>query len=105
LRSTPVTLDALSPTVVSSLVSRLKLSEQDSRAHLEGDMWTIMTSAKLFDAWQARYDGTGLHQTHSRADLKPGSSGPTGASPSGKLLACVRRADQNVKKLVACERE
>jgi hypothetical protein len=127
LRNARVRLGDIPSGVVDQLFARLRFSQSAASATLEGETWTLQTDARLFDRYEARFDGSGLHQTRSRASLlpPPGSGQPKTATsthtnqqptdtiPSGatpgmiradRLLACVHRAGGDIAKLTACQR-
>lgn len=126
LRNAQVRLGDIRPGVVDELFKKLGFRQFGGTATLDGRTrtWTLRSDslARKFDEWEARYDGTGLHQTQSRASRfppealgQPRTSAPqrTGAisrsaAPgfaNGQLLfACLRRAHHDITKVVGCER-
>jgi hypothetical protein len=127
LRNAQLRLGDIPPGVVAKLFVQLRYSQSAGNATLEGKTWTLESDARLFDQYEARYDGTGLHQTRSRATVflpKPVGQTETSTSTSTsqratratapsaapglikaeRLLACVRRAHGDITKLVACQR-
>jgi hypothetical protein len=118
LRDARVRLGEIAPGVVDKLLARVGFPHQGSSATLTGDTWTLESGARPFDKYQARYDGTGLRQTQTQATVF-GSGASSGAPPrsstsqssphtrlertTGKLLACIQRAHQDVNKLAVCQ--
>ncbi len=118
----------LPPNVVEKLYSRLHVTDDNNAsADLARDTWTVKVGFINPALWTASYDGTGLREvspggsdeqtvpappqspvvTTGQAS-SPSTPVPTGPAPNAsaaqKLLNCVRRADQNVQKLEACQR-
>jgi hypothetical protein len=124
LRNAQVRLGDIPSGVVAKVFARLRFAPDAASATLEGKTWTLSSDTSVFNRYQARYDGTRLHQTQSRATLfSPPSLSLPATSPSGspqasgavppsaaphilsadRLIACVRGAKGDVTKLVACQ--
>jgi len=122
LRTAAVQLSAISPGVVDKLLSRIGVAANASDVRLEGDTWTITSSERAGDVWQARYDGAGLELvnpsttaagTAPSSPTSPAAGAPNVTLPPGaassiarseKLLSCVEAAHQHFNKILACER-
>ena len=128
--SAQVRLGQISSGIVDKLLSEVGFPSNGSSATLDGDTWTLESGARPFDKYEARYDGSGLHQTQSQATVfAPQPTAPSGASPessgsapgatstpqtsappaglsgkTGKLIACIQHAHTNVNKIVICQR-
>ncbi len=133
LREARVTLGQLTPGVVDSLYHRVDFPNDGSSAVLTGETWLLESGARAFDHYQARYDGTALHQTQSKATVfgsKPPSQTTTQPPAQGnvvtkssitirssggtqstatvrkrlrRLLACIQRAEGDASKIVSCQ--
>jgi hypothetical protein len=125
-RHAKVTLGQIPSGIVDKLLSAVGFPKDGSSATLTGSTWMLESGARPFDKYEARYDGSRLHQTQSKASVfgpgsSTGSGTSTGSTPSatappnaappssglhgkvGKLLACIQRAHQNVNKIIACQ--
>ena len=132
-REARVTLGQLAPGVVDGLYRRVNFPSQGSSATLTGDTWFLQSGARAFDQYEARYDGTGLHQTQSKSTVfgsnppsqiiahtatdskavtkssitvtSSGNAQPTALLPKklSRLLACVQRAQGDVSRITACQ--
>jgi hypothetical protein len=125
-----VRLGQISSGIVDKLFSEVRFPSNGSSATLHGGTWTLESGARPFDRYEARYDGSGLHQTQSQATVfapqptapSGSSAGSSGSAPSatstpqtstpstglggntGKLLACIQHAHSDVNKIVVCQR-
>jgi len=68
-REARVTLSQLAPGVVESMYREVNFPSQGSSATLSGETWLLQSGARPFDRYEARYDGTDLHQTQSKASV------------------------------------
>ena len=133
LREAHVRLGQLTPGVVDSLYHRVDFPNDGSSAVLTGETWLLESGARVFDHYKARYDGTALHQTQSKATVfgsKPPSqttaqsparpnvvtkssitirssggaqSGATVRKQLRRLLACIQRAEGAASKILSCQ--
>lgn len=105
-----VRLGQISSGIVDKLFLEVGFPSNGSSATLHGDTWTLESGARPFDRYEARYDGTGLHQTQSQATVFAPQPTKTSTPPAGltgkagKLLACIRHAHTDVNKIVVCQR-
>jgi hypothetical protein len=115
LRVASLQLSQLSASVPPELVSKVGLP--DAELVLEGHTWTITSVGGASAVWKARYDGTGLKQiaaapASSGTTPSPSTPSTTGIPSSAastlakseKLLTCIQAAQQNVTKILACQR-
>jgi hypothetical protein len=116
-RTALVTLGQLDKNVVEDLWNKADFPHTGSTATLRGRTWEIGSGARPFDKYQARFDGSGFHQTQNREDVFGGhttsttqSSAPKGPSKAqskdlsraAKLGTCMRHAVGDVQKVQAC---
>jgi hypothetical protein len=114
-----VTLGQLDKHVVEDMWNRADFPHTGSTATLKGSTWEIGSGARPFDKYQARFDGSGFHQTQNREDVFGGDSssttspaparGPSQAqskelSRAAKLGTCMRHAIGDPAKVQACAR-
>jgi hypothetical protein len=131
LSEAQLTLGQLAAGVVENLYHRVNFPSQGSSATLTGETWSIQSGVRPFDKYEARYDGTGLHQTQSKATVfgrSPSGQTKTQASTQSnvatsssitvtssggvtssaaqrkklnRLVACIQRAKGDVSKIAA----
>ncbi len=110
-KSAVVTLGQLDKQVVEDMWNEADFPHTGSTATLKGSTWEIGSGARPFDKYQARFDGSGFHQTQNREDVF-GSSSSTPApdtskadqqqARAAKLGACLHKATGDPDKLRKC---
>jgi hypothetical protein len=116
-RTGVVTLGQLNKDVVEDLWNEAYFPHTGSTATLKGATWEIGSGARPFDKYQARFDGSGFHQTQTKEDVfgsdttstaePPPPRGPTKEqskelSRAAKLGNCMQHAVGNPDKVQAC---
>jgi hypothetical protein len=105
-----VRLGDLNASVIDDLFKKVGFPHDGSSATLTGTTWLLQSGAHPFDKYVARYDGTGVHQTQSQADVFGQSGAPPqpqsqsgSAPPVNKLIGCIQDAHGDVTKITACQ--
>jgi len=113
-RTATVTLGQLDKNVVEDMWNEADFPHTGSTATLKASTWEIGSGARPFDKYQAKFDGSGFHQTQNKEDVFGSSSAPAPApapkatqaqSRASKLGACMQRAVGNAAKVQACARK
>jgi hypothetical protein len=119
-RSATVPLGSLKPGIVDDLLGRVGFPQSASSATLTGRTWLLQSGVRPFDKYEARFDGTHLHQTASKATVfgpqpsspptvgstttprTPSIKVPTTSTKPNRLLSCIQHAHGNVTKMQVC---
>jgi hypothetical protein len=116
-RTAIVRLGQLDKNVVEDLWNKADFPHTGSTATLKGATWEIGSGARPFDKYQARFNGSGFHQTQNKEDVfgtdtsstpaPPAPKGPTKEqskelSRAAKLGSCMRHAVGNADEVQAC---